>query len=246
MSKKLILFSGGMDSLAIMIEYLNKYGSHHIQSLGVNYGQRHFEQENKAARRFCQKYSISRYILDIPLNQIGSSPLLDKTTPVTTNMDNQRSTVVPQRNAILLLFAAAYAEQNDCDTIVHGACIEDYKAYRDCRDIFFELLTNTIQAGRTQPKKGSEDILDDLNTYGELPEDKTDILIETPLINETKIETVKRIIGLYGVDVYVDSYTCYNGQELQCGVCPACQERIAAFKANGVTDPVKYAIDIEW
>ena len=49
-----------------------------------------------------------------------------------------------------------------------------------------------------------------------------------------------RILQTYPVDIYRYSYSCYNGGEQQCGVCPACVERKNAFKANNVVDPVGY------
>jgi len=249
--KKLIMHSGGMDSTAIMLEYIEKYGAENIISLGFNYGQRHFEKENDAAHRFCYSRDIPRVVLNVPISQIGGCSLIDHSIDVTTDMADQRSTVVPQRNAIFCLFAAAFAQENDCDVIVHGACAEDYEAYRDCRPVFFKLLEATIQAGRTNPIKGSEDMHQDLYTeigrksgvnYGiaEVSANRLDLKVETPLINEKKEDTMKRILEKYDVSVYADSYTCYNGVEPSCGKCPACKERLTAFKVNGVTDPLAY------
>lgn len=250
--KKLCLHSGGMDSTSIMLEYIEKYGAENIISLGFQYGQRHFEKENAAATRFCEKNGVKRVVLNVPISQIGGCSLIDHSIEVTTDMSKQRSTVVPQRNAIFCLFAAAFAQENDCDVIVHGACAEDYEAYRDCRKDFFDLLEMTIQAGRTNPVKGSEDVSEDITpitvivdnkecTNLLIEDDKLDLKIETPLINEKKEETVKRILEKHDVSVYADSYTCYNGVEPSCGKCPACVERLNAFKVNNVKDPLKYA-----
>jgi len=238
----LICHSGGSDSMAIMLDYIEKYGTENIISLGFQYGQRHFKLENAAATRFCEKRRIKRVVLDVPISQIGGCSLIDHSINVTTDMKEQRSTFVPQRNAIFLMYAAAYAEVNNCDTIVHGACQEDFTSYRDCRDIFFKLIEQTIQAGRKQPIKGSEDIKDDMDQWGCLYSNKIDIEIKTPLIYEKKEDTLKRIVKKYGVGVYEDSYTCYNGTEPSCGKCPACQERLEAFKINGIKDPLKYEI----
>jgi len=245
MSKKLIMHSGGMDSTAIMLDYIDVHGADNVVSLGFNYGQRHFERENAAATRFCEKHGVTRRVLEVPISQIGGCSLIDHSIEVTTDMADQRSTVVPQRNAIFCLFAAAFAQENDCDVIVHGACIEDYEAYRDCRPVFFRFLEAAIQAGRTDPIKGSEDIsgdrLCDSSLDNIIGPEFVDVRIETPLIHEKKEETVARMLETYKVDVYADSYTCYNGVEPSCGKCPACVERLIAFKANNVTDPLNYA-----
>ncbi len=235
MSKKLVMHSGGMDSTAIMLDYVEKYGAENVISLGFDYGQRHFPRENAAATRFCEKRGIKRVVLEVPIHQIGGCSLIDHSIDVTTDMADQRSTVVPQRNAIFCLFAAAFAQENDCDVIVHGACAEDYEAYRDCRFVFFRSIEATIQLGRTQPIKGDEDC------FGTHPsDDKLDLHIETPLIYEKKEETVARVLKKHDVSVYKDSYTCYNGVEPSCGKCPACVERLTAFKVNHVTDPLEY------
>ncbi|HSP57426.1 MAG TPA: 7-cyano-7-deazaguanine synthase, partial [Halomonas sp.] len=42
-----------------------------------------------------------------------------------------------------------------------------------------------------------------------------------------------------GLD-YADTWTCYRGGELACGHCGSCRERLAAFAANGVEDPLSY------
>lgn len=250
--KKLVTFSGGMDSLAIMLEYKDKYGPENIISLGFNYGQRHFKMENAAACRFCNDFNIKRIVLDIPIGQIGGCSLVDHSIPVTTDMSQQRSTVVPMRNAIFLMTAAAVAQVQGCDVITHGACAEDDSAYRDCRLPFFRLMEAAIQAGLTNPINGSEAINEDLMvtfrdndtsfdiSYGLIKPGKIDIKIETPLILEKKETTMARILKTYPVDIYKYSYSCYNGGEQQCGLCPACFERKHAFDVNGVVDPVGY------
>ncbi len=238
---KLILHSGGMDSLACMLKYISDYGEENIISLGFNYGQRHFNMENAAAEGFCKAYNIPRKILNVDIAQIGGCSLIDLKKEVTQDMTQQRSTVVPQRNAIFLLFAAAFAQENDCDEIVHGACAEDFIAYRDCRKEFFESIEKTIQAGRTQPIHGSEHFIDDI-VDGNINPDKIDIKISTPFLYEKKQDTLKKVVEKWGINVYKLSYTCYNGEELSCGKCPACCERIEAFKINGLTDPIYYKV----
>ena len=37
---------------------------------------------------------------------------------------------------------------------------------------------------------------------------------------------------------YELTWSCYEGGEKPCGVCGTCRDRIAAFRANGVEDPL--------
>jgi 7-cyano-7-deazaguanine synthase len=163
-------------------------------------------------------------------------------------MAKQRDTVVNYRNSIFILFAAGLALQEDCDEIVLGVNFDDFQNYHDCRPIFFEMIQNTIQAGITNPVIGSENFEDDLilkEGVRVLDPTKIDIKISTPLIHETKRQTVKRIVEKYGLHVYKNSWSCYNGglgefNSKPCLVCPACRERIDAFEFNGYNDPAGY------
>ena len=74
-----------------------------------------------------------------------------------------------------------------------------------------------------------------IGTYGQAT-------VETPLIHLNKAEVVKR--GLELKVPFALTTSCYNGKELACGKCGTCIDRIAAFKANGVTDPIKYEFDV--
>ncbi|MEM9418946.1 MAG: 7-cyano-7-deazaguanine synthase, partial [Planctomycetota bacterium] len=58
----------------------------------------------------------------------------------------------------------------------------------------------------------------------------------TPLLSYTDLQVVELGAGL-GVPWEL-AWSCVLDQETQCGGCPACQRRRAAFRAAGVIDPV--------
>ena len=67
---------------------------------------------------------------------------------------------------------------------------------------------------------------------------KNKINIEAPLIDKTKREII-----LMGAELDVDysnTWTCYEGQELACGQCGSCNERLEAFALNNSIDPLLY------
>lgn len=251
--KVVVLYSGGQDSTCMLLECIDKHGAENILTLGFDYGNRHFAKENEAAEKICKRFNISRKVLKVPLGDITKgSALTDTSVEMTTNMDEQVKTVVQLRNMMFLTFAASYAAENGCSVIYHGACGEDQKVYRDCRPVFFELLSWAIQAGITTPIIGSDDIRDDLVTdlgVKILDPFKIDIRIETPLIREKKEQTLARILKKWPAEIFKDTWTCYNGglgkyNGKPCGECCSCQERLAAFKVCGVEDPVEYYRDI--
>ena len=60
--------------------------------------------------------------------------------------------------------------------------------------------------------------------------------IEAPFVNMTKKDIVK--LGLELGVPYELTWSCYEGGDKPCGVCGTCRDRMAAFEANGVTDPL--------
>ena len=60
--------------------------------------------------------------------------------------------------------------------------------------------------------------------------------VTAPFIGQTKAQVVARGLAL-GVP-YEKTWSCYAGGDRPCGVCGTCRDRIAAFEANGVTDPL--------
>ena len=249
--KVVSLVSGGQDSAAVTLDMIEKYGKDNVIGLGINYGQRHFSKENEAAIKFCEQLNIPREVIEIPIYQINKGRCLtDQNVNVPDNMVRQIDTVVNFRNTILTTFAAGYALQNGFNAVALGVNADDRQNYRDCRSIFYKLLNMTLQAGMTEPKNGSNDISKDLKVdilYNDIyiTENKLDIHLLTPIIDEYKIATVKRISNKYGVGIYKNTWSCYNGglgqyNGKQCGKCPSCVERRDSFVKNGLVDPVEY------
>ena len=71
-------------------------------------------------------------------------------------------------------------------------------------------------------------------------EGKQSIKIQTPLINMTKKEIIKKGLKL-GVD-YSFTHSCYDPENdgISCGRCDACQIRLRGFQEAGFPDPIKY------
>jgi 7-cyano-7-deazaguanine synthase len=247
--KVVSLISGGQDSLAVTLDMIKTYGKENVIGLGINYGQRHFIKENEAAISFCKQLNIPREIINIPIYQINKGRCLtDKNIDIPQEMDKQIDTVVNFRNTIFTTFAAGYALQNGCNAVALGVNFADFQSYRDCRPIFYKLLNLALQAGITAPINGNnfteQDIVIENNNFY-IPDEKLDIHFLTPIINETKIQTVKRIVNEYGIEIYKNSWSCYNGgvgkyKGLHCSACSACIERKESFDVNGFTDPVQY------
>ena len=94
---------------------------------------------------------------------------------------------------------------------------EDSSGYPDCRKTFYEAFNKVIIEG-TKPE--------------------TDIKIITPLIAMTKAQIVRRGVEL-GAPLHL-TWSCYQSEDLACGVCDSCALRLRGFAQAGVEDPIPY------
>lgn len=251
----LVMHSGGMDSTAALVLLLhneefkkrrfsiNDEDPVRITSIGFNYGQKHHVQESIAAGKLCDLLGIERVMISLDwlypqlTGAVKTHPMLHNAIPM-PGMANQRDTVVPQRNMLLTTLAATYAEIHGYDVIVHGAVQDDYEAYRDCREEFFSILEWTIQAGRKEPIRGEEDIC-----LTKREPKAIDILVHRPFINWAKADIVCEMGVQALLEYYTYSYSCYTGTSIACGECPACIERIEAFRTITIIDPQRYVYE---
>ena len=116
---------------------------------------------------------------------------------------------------VLLSMAIAYAVSIDAHAVYYGAHNGDHAIYPDCRPEFVNKMNEVSQIANYEP-----------------------VDIVSPYIEVDKIAILADGLNM-GLD-YGKSWTCYNGRELACGGCGSCVERLEAFAANGLTDPLTY------
>jgi 7-cyano-7-deazaguanine synthase len=220
MAKVVVIYSGGMDSYTVLHTALA--AGHEVFALSFNYGQRHV-RELACAATVCRDLEISHKIIDITaMNELmAGSSLTDNSIDVAKGHyaeESMKSTVVPNRNMILLSLAIGYAVSIDATAVYYGAHAGDHAIYPDCRPEFVEQMNAVSLIANYQP-----------------------IPIVAPFLQHNKADILAAGLAL-GLD-YTDTWTCYVGAELACGECGACVERLEAFAANKRTDPICYATD---
>ena len=214
--KVVVIYSGGMDSFTVLNRALEQ--GHEVSALSFNYGQRHVRELDVAAK-VCEALNIPHKIVDITaINTLlaGSSLTDDIEIPEGHYEEfSMKSTVVPNRNMILLSLAIGYAVSEGASAVYYGAHSGDHAIYPDCRPEFVRQMNVVSQLANYEPVEVVAPYLD---------VDKNAILAD----------------GLRMDLNYADTWTCYNGRDKACGKCGACVERLEAFAANGVTDPLPY------
>ncbi len=216
MSKVVVIFSGGMDSFTVLHKALRE--GHQVHALSFDYGQRH-KRELVAAKAVTDALGLDHKIVDITAIQgllAGSALTSDMAMPQGHyEEDAMKSTVVPNRNMILLSLAIGWAVSLDAEAVYYGAHGGDHAIYPDCRPEFVQAMKDVARIANYQA-----------------------IDIRTPYLAATKGEILKDGLAM-GLD-YHQTWTCYEGGELACGRCGACQERLEAFRENGLADPLPY------
>jgi len=220
--KIVLSLSGGMDSGTMLGYYLAK--GHEVCPVNFSYGSKHNKYERTCAIHFCDYYGIDVFPT-IDLNFIEymfESDLLKSGGDIPEGHyedENMKTTVVPGRNLIFASILAGYAESIDATHIALGVHAGDHHIYSDCRPEFIESLKTTIN-------KSSDG--------------KVGVL--APFLNIDKTQILK--IGCELPEEFVVPYqltrTCYKDQELSCGRCGSCNERLEAFASLGKVDPIKY------
>ena len=216
--KVVVIYSGGMDSYTVLNKALRD--GYEVYALSFDYGQRHVKELDVAALA-CKGLDVHHKIVDISaINQIiGGSSLTDdiEVPEGHYEAENMKSTIVPNRNMILLSLAVGYAVSLKACKVYYGAHSGDHAIYPDCRPEFVKKMDDVCR----------------IANYDEVE-------IVSPYLKNSKIDILTD--GLKMNLDYSQTWTCYNGREKACGKCGACQERLEAFKLNNVIDPIEYEV----
>ncbi|MFQ5824430.1 MAG: 7-cyano-7-deazaguanine synthase QueC [bacterium] len=214
-----VLASGGMDS-AVTVAVAKQ--ENRLALLHVNYGQRTVQRELQAFHDIAKFYQAEKtLVVNVGyLTQIGGSSLTDPNIAIIkADLESKEipTSYVPFRNAHLLSIATSWAEVIGAFKIFLGAVEEDSSGYPDCRREFYDAFEKVIDVG-TKPT--------------------TKIEIITPIIKLRKHEIVKKGLEL-GVPFEL-TWSCYQREDVACGVCDSCGFRLRGFQRAGVEDPIEY------
>lgn len=216
-----VIVSGGMDS-AVLAYLLHRSGAA-LTLLSFDYGQRH-RIELRYARRTAEALAAQHHVVDLTgiLPLLSGSALTDATVEVPDGHytdASMRATVAPHRNAIMLDIAVARAVATQADAVAFGAHAGDHPIYPDCRPAFLHAYERMALVAN-----------DGFAVSG--------FRVLAPFIGLSKAE-----IAALGAQLdvpFADTWSCYKGGSVHCGMCGTCVERREAFELAGVSDPTVY------
>lgn len=212
-----VVLSGGQDSvtcLGLALKYFKN-----VYAVGFSYGQKH-SVELHCAKKICDDHEVPFQVFTLPALQQMSDSALIAGNGGDVNEKHHRNpnlpaSFVPNRNALFLTTAHAYAQKVGANVLITGTCETDYSGYPDCRSVFIQALETALNLGY-----------------------ETAIRILTPLTSLDKAQTFELAeqVGFLET-VVMDSHTCYNGDRTHlhgwgygCGKCPACELRAAGWE----------------
>lgn len=232
MDNNTVIVSGGLDSVVLLHHICKECNERNVNVLTFNYGQR-IVREIECAKFHANELKKQGFVKEhkiLDLSVFGeftkNSALTNKdidVPSVATDLGNaQPVTYVPFRNLLFLTFAAAFTETNGGNSVYYGAQnADEHSGYWDTNTAFLKNVNHVFNLNRKQP-----------------------ITVKAPFITYDKEEIV-RIGKRLNVD-FSKTHTCYNGNEVACGTCVSCANRIQAFLNAGEKDTIKYNIDIPW
>ena len=214
----LVLCSGGLDSVTLAYKVHAEGNLSYL--LSFDYGQRH-KKELNFAEKASSALGVPHEIIDISnLTKILGSSALTDSTPVPDGHYAEQSmmtTVVPNRNPIMLTIAFALAARENLQTVAAAVHAGDHFIYPDCRpevvDAFREMQLLAL------------DGVSKIDLYA-------------PFVGSSKADIVS--VGSELDVPFQETWSCYKGLERHCGRCGTCVERLEAFHLAGIDDPTSY------
>ena len=224
-----VLLSGGLDSTVALADVLTRMPV--VRVLAFDYGQRAVQRELAASRAIAAYYALPYQVIELPwLAALLPHAMRPDAALPPARQGNDRTLSreewfaveqvwVPNRNGLFLNIAACYAEALGAGTIVFGANAEEGAAFPDNTPEFRDQVNAAL-------------------VYSTLNQ----VRVETPVGHLNKEEIIRHGLCL---NVPLEKiWSCYLGQDSQCGECASClrvkeaRDRVAA--ASGQIAPISF------
>lgn len=214
------ILSGGLDSTTMVYDAINR-GIEIKRAISFNYGQKHVKEldyaRNTAAHLMIPHTTIdlwsSGFTEALMANRHYVSSLIDTNADVPDghySEESMKSTVVPNRNMIMISIAGGIAVADQAECVLVGVHAGDHAIYPDCRPHFIETVSHALMAATVG--------FNNFNNSGS---------VLAPYMTDSKAQIARTALML-GVPLE-STWSCYKGGEIHCGRCGTCVERLEAI-----------------
>ncbi|MFH1452357.1 MAG: 7-cyano-7-deazaguanine synthase QueC [Armatimonadota bacterium] len=211
MKKSIVLLSSGLDSTVNLA--MAKKHTKVILALTFDYGQASSKKEILNSKKLCKFFKVKYKIIKLDFykglikdKKIPTIKLKDLNNIKLTKKTAQKIWF-PNRNALFINIAAAFAEKLKADIIIAGFNKEEAKTFPDNSKEFVNCINRTLK-------------------YSAL----SGIIAKSYTQDLTKKEIVKLGIKLNAPFKYI--WPCYKGGKKPCGACESCVRYLRALKEN--------------
>ncbi len=215
--KSIILLSGGLDSLVSLGVGIKEYN---IQlALTFDYGQKPVAREIATSKKITDYYGISHKVISLPfLKEISHNAFTDGDKDLPTEnlgtKESAKAVWIPNRNGLFLNIAASIADAEHYTHILFGANKEEGQTFPDNTQEFVDGINESLKYSTFEGVK-----------------------VVAPLINCSKDDIVKLALE-HKVPLEL-AYSCYKGEEQNCGVCESCLHLKKALEDNGAYEYIE-------
>lgn len=215
MKKAIIALSGGIDS-AVAAAIAKKEG-YELYFLTVNYGQKNISKEIENSKKLASYFNVKEHkIIDMKwLGELGNSGITD----INIHFENVSDDFiyVPYRNTCIISACVAWAEVIGAEAIYTGSEAGPWIC-PDNSPEYYEAINNLVNISTKLNKN---------------------VKVVAPLNYSDKEGNIRKGIEL-GVP-FEFTWTCVARDDVACGICQPCRNRLEAFEKAGMKDPVPYA-----
>lgn len=217
MKKAIIALSGGIDSA--VAAGIAKEEGYELYFLTVNYGQKNIEKELENSKKLAEYYGVKEHkIIDMKwLGELGNSGITD----INIHFENVSDDFiyVPYRNTCIIAACVAWAEVMGAEVIYTGSEAGPWIC-PDNSPEYYEAVNNLVSISTKLNKN---------------------VKVVAPLNYSDKEGNIRKGIEL-GLPFEL-TWTCVARDDVACGICQPCRDRLQAFEKAGMKDPIPYASD---
>lgn len=202
-----VLLSGGLDSAVNLAEAAAR--TEPALALTFDYGQRAAPRESEAAASLAKYYDVRHKVIELPWFAELLPPTIVDGGELSDERTSDDAVWVPNRNGVFVAVGAAYAEALDASLLITGFNAEEAVSFPDNSREYIDAANLAL----SYSTKGAVELF---SFTAEM----------------TKADIVRRAVEL---DVPLDIvYSCYEGRERMCGLCPSCRRTAGAMADAGV------------
>jgi 7-cyano-7-deazaguanine synthase len=202
-----VLMSGGLDSAVNLAEAAAR--TKPALALTFDYGQRAAPRELEAGASLAKYYGVRHQIIELPwFTELLPEAIGGGGEPADADVSDE-AVWVPNRNGVFVAVGAAYAEALGASLLITGFNAEEAVAFPDNSREYIDAANLAL----SYSTKGAVELF---SFTAEM----------------AKVDIVRRAVEL-NVPLEM-TYSCYEGRERMCGLCPSCRRTVIAIAGAGV------------